>query len=268
MASIYRSDLSLIISTYELYLLQHHLRIDKNIVLYLPFILDNVNNLLSDRYTSYTNRNDFVFIGNGKHHPNTDAIRYLKARIWPLIKKELPETKLHIYGAYLPDAVMKLHDPEEGFIIQGHGAEVSQIMQGTRINLAPLRFGAGLKGKIVDAAYNGCPSVATTIAAEGFEATSWSGSIADDPNEFASAACQLYMDEKEWYLAQKQGFKLIKHFDKKMHFQCLREHILKIKGNLNKHRAQNFIGGMLMHHTMTSTKYMSKWIEEKSLNKK
>ena len=100
-ASIYRCDLSLIISKYEFELLTKTFKVDKSILLYLPFLLDKLDSKSLKLYPTFDKRKNFMTIGNFKHKPNWNAIQYLKTTIWPLIHKELPKAELHIYGAYV-----------------------------------------------------------------------------------------------------------------------------------------------------------------------
>ncbi|NND78319.1 MAG: glycosyltransferase, partial [Maribacter sp.] len=104
-ASIYRCDLSLIISSYEMFLLTQVIPIDEGLLLHLPFQLDTIDSRQMTQWPNYEERKDFVFIGNGKHAPNVDAIVWLKNEIWPLIRKSLPTAKLHVYGSYLPEHI-------------------------------------------------------------------------------------------------------------------------------------------------------------------
>jgi hypothetical protein len=112
----------------------------------------------------------------------------------------------------------------------------------------------------------GTPSVTTSIGAESMHADlDWNGSIEDDPQEFADAAVQLYQDEIVWQHSQQNGFSIIKQRYLTALFEDQFETTLTyLQSNLVKHRNHNFIGQMLMHHTLQSTKYLSRWIEEKN----
>ncbi|TDT45193.1 glycosyltransferase involved in cell wall biosynthesis [Maribacter spongiicola] len=263
-ASIYRCDLSLIISSYELELLTDVIKIDKSLLMLLPFMVDEVTN--ETTWKTFKERTDFVFIGGGKHAPNIDAVKCLKSIIWPLIRKQLPEAKLHIYGAYLPQQIVEMNNPTTGFLVHGRAEDVNEVMQSAKVCLAPLRFGAGIKGKLLSAMQNGTPSVTTTIGAEGMHGIlDWNGGIEDEPSEFANAAVRLYTTEPEWENAQEKGKTLVNTLYAKTSLESiLLEKIDQLERGLKSHRTKNFTGALLQHQTMTATKFMSKWIEEKN----
>ncbi|EAR01301.1 glycosyltransferase [Maribacter sp. HTCC2170] len=265
-AAIYRSDLSLIISTYEMQLLTEVLHLDERFLVHLPFQLKELTADEQNSWPPFTNRNNFICIGNGKHAPNIDAIKWLKKEIWPLIRKALPKAELHVYGAYLPEHIQQMHKPSAGFLVKGWAKNVQEVMQNGRVNLAPLRFGAGIKGKLVSAMQCGTPSVTTGIGAEGMHGElPWNGSIEDSAEAIATAAIDLYLNEEKWYTAQTNGIDIINTFyDERQLNDRLLNKIETIQNNPENHRNQNFIGSLLLHQTMASTKYMSKWIEEKN----
>ncbi len=265
-ASIYRCDLSLIISSFEMELLTDTLKMDDNLVLHLPFQMDKIDQGEIDSWTSFSSRKDFICVGNGKHTPNVDAILWLEKEIWPLIRKSLPNANIHIYGSYLPERIRQKHKPKNGFYIEGWVEHIDEAFGSSRINLAPLRFGAGIKGKLVKAMQNGTPSITTRLGAEGMHGKlPWNGSIVEDPKRFAAAAVALYSDETQWQQAQLNGKQIINElYDKEVLDKRLWDKIQHILHNLMGHRRQNFTGAMLMHHSLASTKYLSKWIEEKN----
>lgn len=265
-ASIYRCDLTLIISKYEMKLLKKTFKIDTSLLLYLPFLLNKMNMETLRSYPSFQNRNHFISIGNFKHEPNWNSVQYLKTDIWPLIRKKLPEAKMHIYGAYATEKIQQLHNKKEGFLIKGWAENLKDVFTNTRVCLAPLRFGAGLKGKLIDAMQFGTPSVTTNIGAEAMHhKLPWNGFIEDDPIKFAFKAIELYSNEKLWESAQQNGVEIINAcYSKEKYEKKLLNKIKNIQKNLVAHRLQNFIGALLMHHTLQGTKYMSKWIEEKN----
>ncbi len=263
-ASILRSDLSLIISSYEMSLLKDVVKVDERYLLHLPFMVNEIKN--TDDWPSFEQRKDFIFIGGGKHSPNLDAITYLKSDIWPRIHKLLPKANIHIYGAYLPQKILEMHNAKDGFLVQGRADDVKKVMAQARICLAPIRFGAGIKGKLLDAMQYGTPSVTTSIGAEGmFNEKSWNGKITDDIDAFVQASTELYLEKEKWAEAQKNGIQLIHTIYAKPKLSTsLITAINKIIEDKEEHRNQNFMGSLLMHQNFNATKYMSKWIEEKN----
>ncbi len=269
-ASIYRCDLTLIISKYEYDLLSNTFKMDKNILLYLPFMLNKVDPNIINSYPAFNERKHFMTIGNFKHEPNWNTVIYLKNTIWPLIRKKLPIAKLFIYGAYATEKVNQLQNDREGFIIKGWAKNTKDVFLNHRICLAPLQFGAGLKGKLVDAMLYGTPSVTTEVGAEAMhDDLPWNGFITDDPKKIAQNSIDLYQNEKLWLKAQRNGLSIINFCYSKVKFsKILMDAIIKIENNLEQHRVKNFIGSLLQYHTLKSTKYMSKWIEEKNTKAK
>ncbi|RKE94974.1 glycosyltransferase family 4 protein [Ichthyenterobacterium magnum] len=265
-ASIYRCDFSLIISEAEIEILKNDFKVDNSLLYYLPFLLDKVSSEITAKFPKFEKRQHFVTIGNFLHQPNYDAVLFLKQHIWPLIRKQLPEAELHVYGAYASQKVNQLHNQKEGFIIKGFAKDVNEIMKAAKVCVAPIRFGAGLKGKLVDAMQNGTPCIMSTIAAEGmFGNLNPNGFIVDSSEEFADKAVTLFINESLWKEKQKNGFSVInERFNKALHQNDFINSISNIKTMLKEHRLNNFTGQLLQHHLLQSTKFMSKWIEAKN----
>jgi glycosyltransferase involved in cell wall biosynthesis len=135
-----------------------------------------------------------------------------------------------------------------------------------KVCLAPLQFGAGLKGKLIDAMKHGTPSITTTIGAEAMhKKLPWNGFICDNTTEITLKSVELFSNEIIWNKAQKNGIDIINEcFSKQKYSKKLIEKIENLERNISTHRLKNFIGEMLAHHTLKSTKYLSKWIEEKN----
>ena len=265
-ASIYRSDLSLIISEAEMGILKNDFKLDESLLLYLPFMLDEISENEIKNLPKFDERQHFITIGNFLHEPNYNTVMYLKKTIWPLIKEQLPNTELHVYGAYASQKVNQLHNEKQGFLIKGFAQDVNEVMQQTKVCLAPIQFGAGLKGKLVDAMNNGTPSVMTSIAAEGmFGNCQPNGFVEDYPKLFAEKVIEIYKNKSIWSSKQQNGFNIINARFNKIDFQKkMIESLDSTIEQLNKKRLNNFTGQMLQHHTLQSTKFMSKWIEEKN----
>lgn len=265
-ASILRCDFSLIISEAERALLIEKFNLSPDLLWYLPFLTEKINNGSFAEFPTFEERQNSVFIGNFLHPPNVDAVLFLKKEIWPLVRQKLPEAELHIYGAYVPQKIKHLENAKENFFVKGRTENLEDIMQNARILLAPLRFGAGLKGKFIDAMQNGTPCVTTTIGTEGISGKlPFSGEIANSPERIADAVFQLYSRKKQWQKAQQHGRNIINsRFEKTQFEKPFFEKLINWQKNLKTQRENNFLGQMLMHHRQQSTKYMARWIEAKN----
>ncbi|MDC0303633.1 glycosyltransferase family 4 protein [Flavobacteriales bacterium] len=265
-ASIYRCDLSLIISEYEMDLLKTVFKVDDALLHYLPFILKPISESDQKAWLSLEKRQHFVTIGNFLHPPNWDALQHLKTDIWPLIRKQLPEAEMHVYGAYTQDKHRQLHSKKEGFLILGRAEDATEVIGKAKVLLAPLRFGAGLKGKLVESMQCGTPSITTKLGAEAMHGNlPWNGEVADSPEYFAQAAVKHYTDKVAWESAQKNGVSIINQvYPKEKLGTDFIQRTAQLQAQLEIHRQQNFMGSMLMYHTMRSTEFMSRWIEEKN----
>ncbi len=266
-ASILRCDLSLIISSYEMQLLKSIFKIDERILLYLPFLLDVIDEAHQKKWLPYEERKDFVFVGNFFHKPNIDAVLELK-RMWPSIRKRLPKVNIHIYGAYVTQKIQQLHKPDQGFLVHGYTSNAIEKVNSAKIVLAPLRFGAGIKGKLTEAMICGTPSITTSVGAEGMhDELPWNGFVKDDFNTFTDVAVKLYTEKEIWLQAQHNGVEIINTiYDKNVVGNKFIEKLNHLKSEIVSHRSTNFLGALLQYQTLQSTKYMSKWIELKNKN--
>lgn len=263
-ASILRCDLSLIISEFEMKLLADTFAVSKEILYYLPFMVTKLPD--SSNFPEFEQRTNFMTIGNLLHGPNVDSVLYLKKEIWPLIKKQLPQAQLYIYGNYAPKHILELHNQKQGFYIMGWADSVAHVMQKARVCLAPLRFGAGLKGKLLDAMLYGTPGVTTSIGAEGMYGDLLTpGVIADTPESFAELSVALYSDKIKWQQNAQRGVEIIKaRYNGKAIAKDFMTRLDALKINLKLHRQSHFVGQILQHHSLQASKYLSKWIEEKN----
>ena len=268
-ASIYRSDVSLIISKVEMKLLIDDFNISPKLLHYLPLFANQSAIRYHDSFPDFQQRKDVFFIGNFLHEPNWDAVLYLKKEIWPLVHQKSPTLNLNIYGAFATQKVTDLHNSKERFFVHGHAPNAEEIFLKHRLLLAPLRFGAGIKGKLIMAMETGTPSITTSIGAEGIaDDSNWNGVVENDSFEFAQAVVDLYDNETAWQKAKMKGFQILQSEFNSQDFKAdFLKKIETIISELNLHRQHNFIGQMLQHQSMQSTKYMSLWIQEKQKNK-
>lgn len=261
-AALYRCDLNLMISEVEIQLLIEQFGVPAQLLHWCPLMIDPP--VVAP--AAMAGRANFLSIGNFRHAPNWDAVLWLKTTIWPLIRQQLPQAQLHIYGAYTPPKATALHNAKEGFHIMNWAEDALQVMSAARVCLAPLRFGAGIKGKLVDAMLCGTPSVTTPVGAEGMHGEhAWPGAITQSAVDFANRAVALYHDEVQWQQARAAGYHLLtERYSQSVHGPALIDKLRYCQKNLQQLRVTNFTGSMLRHHSHKSTQYMSQWIEAKN----
>lgn len=261
-ASIHRCDLSLMISEYEVDILHREFAIPQGQVAYWPFSVE-----LSDApQPAFDARQHFVMIGSFMHPPNLDAARWCKQAIWPLIREQLPGAELHCYGSYGEKYAGELHAPKDGFYFKGRAKDALETLGQYRVNLAPLRFGAGLKGKVFDGFEAGTPTVTTQVGAEGIAREDvWGCVQSDEPEQFSAAAVRLYREVDFWQQVQQNGRSILKERFGAATWLTELPAILEVGlSSRAVNRRQHFVGRMLRHHHHRSTEFMSRWIEAKS----
>jgi glycosyltransferase involved in cell wall biosynthesis len=184
------SDATIVVSKAELEFLASE--IPDSLVVEMPLARP-----LAPPATPFAARAGIGFIGGFAHAPNVDAVRYFLAEIWPLVLRELPELEFTIVGADFP---AELLEGAPGRVrALGHLPEIGPWFEGLRLSIAPLRFGAGTKGKVASSLAAGVPCIATPVAAEGMSLSEDSGVlVAADPAGFASRLCEAYSDELLW----------------------------------------------------------------------
>lgn len=264
LSSIYRCDASIIISKVELELLQERYNIPEHLLIYLPLLHDTSKPLPS---VPFEQREHFVTIGNFLHAPNKDSVLYLRDHIWPLIHQRLPKAKMLVYGAYADEPVLQWSQPNLNFFVMGRAESAEAVMSSAKVCLAPLRFGAGQKGKLLLAMQCKTPSVTTSIGAEGMLAEDqWPGAIASDEESFVEKALQLYNSQNDWQKASADCVTAIQHFDKEEQLRNFSAAFDQLQKNYLQWRENNLVGQLLRYHANHSTRYMSLWIEAKNKN--
>ena len=271
-AAIFRSDLTLMISPVEVELLIEHFKVPQQQLMYLPFMLTPPSDDYIAALPTFADREHFITIGNFRHAPNWDVVLQLKQHIWPLIRKQLPKAEMHIYGAYPPPKATQLHNAKQGFHIKGWAEDAKAVMKQARLCLAPIRFGAGIKGKLSDAMECGTPSITTELGCEGMlQDQLWNGEIINsqeminNPQIFADAAVKAYQNELAFIQYQQKGFAILaKQYNETYWQEQFINRLIEQSETLASSRNNNFFGLMLRHHSMKSTQYMAQWIEAKN----
>lgn len=186
--------------------------------------IERVSNIheVVGRGRGFASRRDMVFVGGFGHPPNEDAVRWFAAEVMPLLRREEPSIALHVVGDIHSSVRRSL--AHEGLILHGRVDDLSTLLDGARISVAPLRFGAGVKGKVNQAMSHGLPVVVTTIAAEGMHLRNGiDAMIADDAEAMASAIIRLYRDPDLWLRLSDAGMENVaQHFSLNVARQALR----------------------------------------------
>lgn len=274
LASIHRSDLTLFVSDVEQDVLTERFQVPEHALHRCDFFYPSTD---AAHWPAFESRKDIAFIGSFKHAPNVDAIEWLKQTIWPEFRKQQDQTsgaEMHIYGSY-GDAVkyIKMDDPATGFRMKGFAPNVHETLQQYRLTVAPLRFGAGIKGKIADSWYVGTPCVSTSIGAEGMlhpddGSSSWGGQIVDSSEAIAKAMHELYTQPTEWSQAQATGVEICDaRYSREKNASALiqrLEQAQKLKDKQHQAGGENWIGRILWSEKYRATEYLSRFIRAKN----
>jgi len=161
------------------------------------------------RLTEFEDRKDIAFIGGYRHLPNVDAVWYFAREIWPSVSRLLPGVNFLIVGSEIPKEFQALSSATIKLI--GYVPDIGQVLNEVRLSVAPLRFGAGIKGKILTSLSYGVPCVASTIAIEGMGLTPGVNVLhADSREEFIEKIVQGYTSPRLWYQLSDNGLRFVK----------------------------------------------------------
>lgn len=160
----------------------------------------------------FLERKDVVFLGSFQHGPNLDAVKYLMEEIYPQVRGKIPGVRCYIIGADPPDFIKRFASSD--VIVTGHVPDLSPYFDNCRVCLAPLRFGSGVKGKVLMSMSYGVPVVGSSIAAEGLHVVDGRHVlVADDANDFCDALVTAYQDEEVWNRLSRNGLDIVsEHF--------------------------------------------------------
>lgn len=197
-----KADQVTVLSTEEYKLVSK--RINSNKLSILPY-----SRSIKGKINSYSKRHSLLFIGSFQHMPNVDGMVYFVNEIMPMITRLFPKLNLYIVGSNVPQKILKM--ASKNVIIKGYVKDLEPILEETLISVAPLRYGAGIKGKIGTALAAGIPVIATSIAAEGMKLKPDENIlIANDPSEFVDQLKKLMEDETLWNKLSENGLKFAK----------------------------------------------------------
>jgi glycosyltransferase involved in cell wall biosynthesis len=184
------SDLTLVVSTTEQELLSKELPSAR---------VEIVTIIHATRHAiqKFADRTGLIFVGGFRHPPNVDAVTWFVGQVWPLVQQKQPDITLTIVGSNMPSSIGEIS--ESKVLVAGFVEDLDPLLDAARISIAPLRYGAGVKGKVNQAMACGLPVVATSAAAEGMNVHDGADLlIADSAEAFADAVIRLYNDEILW----------------------------------------------------------------------
>jgi glycosyltransferase involved in cell wall biosynthesis len=199
---IQKADCTLVVSSAEAKLLSDLL--PGAMVRVVPFPAD-----IFEPETGYDERGDIVYLGGFIHTPNVDAVLYFANEVWPLISQKLPGAQFVIAGPDAPDKIKGL--ASDTIIVKGFVEDLGSLFKTAKLSVAPIRYGAGIKGKVLTSLGYGVPCVATSIAAEGIGLTNDENIlIADTPIAFAEAVVKVFTTPEIWDLLSRNSLNFIR----------------------------------------------------------
>ena len=154
------------------------------------------DHFLTNIQEDFAKREGLLFVGGFAHPPNADAVLWFAKEIFPYIREQLPDIKFYVVGSKVTDEIKALEQPGNGIIIKGFVSEeeLANLYASCKVVVVPLRYGAGVKGKVVEAIYNGAPIITTSTGAEGIPQVEQVLEVEDDPKTFADKTVALYQD--------------------------------------------------------------------------
>ena len=199
--AIENADMSIVVSTQEVEILKGELKNPK--VMCVPF-----STQAEKLETPFDQRRDLIFIGGYGHQPNADAVVFFAKDVLPLIQAKIPDVRFFIIGGGVTEQVKNLAN--FNVIVTGMAPDLNKYLKFAKLSVAPLRFGAGLKGKILSSLGAGLPCVTTTIGWEGTGLTPDENIlIADTPEDLAQKVVDIYSDNGQWRKLANNGYEFV-----------------------------------------------------------
>ena len=213
---IRRADVTVVVSPIEIDVLQRIVPEAK------VMLLSNIHEPMAGG-KPYAQREGIVFIGGFQHPPNVDAVLWYAREVLPRVRQRLPGVRTFIVGSKVPSTIRALAAPD--FVVTGYVPDVAPYFTDCRVSIAPLRYGAGVKGKVNLAMSYGVPVVATPAAVEGMHlAPGEDAMVAEDPEQFATAIERLYRDESLWQRLAAAGVENVRrHFSRAVAREALQK---------------------------------------------
>ena len=203
-----KADIIHVVGSFELNYLKE--KYPNKIIRNIPLFF--YSNQLSNIEKDFSKRKNLIFVGSASHSPNKDAVLWFYERVFPNIIKTFPNIVWYIIGNFEKDIIRKLESKNLKIYTYLSDGELQNFYQKCRIAIAPLRFGAGVKGKIVEAAYYQIPMITTSIGAEGLDNSTNSFIIEDDPEKMSNIICDIYTNYTKLKIMSDSGKIFIEKF--------------------------------------------------------
>jgi glycosyltransferase involved in cell wall biosynthesis len=264
LASILRCDRTWVVSRFELALLSALPDFPAQRVALLRWGVEPLEDA-----PDFPERRHFVTIGNFRHPPNRDSVLRLRRDIWPEIRRHRPDLELHVHGSYPAGRDMELHDPRSGFHMKGPWAgDVRTLLSRYRVLLSPLRFGAGIKGKILDAWASGTPVITSDIGAEGMVEGDFPGVVLESGTaavNWAGHAVEIHDSEERFrLLAHHARLALASEFDSEVNACGLMDELESLLGERScSGERRHWLSELLHSEDRHASRALSKYIELK-----
>ena len=264
LASFHRVDALIVLSDVERWLLSRIFGLDPR-----KIFVNRFHYRLQFPVLGLAMRQHIGFIGNYRHGPNLDAVLWFAQKLWPEIRRRVPaETRLRLAGSYLPPQIASLGHRGLGIEICGSVKNAREFLGGCRINLAPLRFGAGIKGKLADGWSQGTPCVATPLAIEGMGASAHRTGIIVrrvSAHAWARAISRLYHDPVLWHRCSEESIKLMgRSYDADRNANALFAQLESIRHTRTKYRASAWVGELLQTEERRASHYLGLYLRLKN----
>jgi len=176
--------------------------------------------------TPFDQRQGLLFVGGFQHEPNVDGLQWFVREVLPLVLAQRQEAKLYVVGSHVTDEVLSMASNQVVIVGEVTDDELRRRYNECRLSVVPLRFGAGIKGKIIESNCLQVPVVTTEIGAEGLPEPRDYLRVADEPESFAMAVLNVYNDEEEWNRLAANGRRMVQqHFSKQAALDILSQDI-------------------------------------------
>lgn len=204
-----KTDVIYVVGSYEQEYLQKEF--PQKIIRNIPLFLAENSKYESCAKNSFEETRDIMFVGGFKHTPNLDAMQWFINEIFPVVVEKIPDIKLYVVGSNPPYSLRRITNPN--IIVTGFVSdeELRDYYKRIRLVVAPLRYGAGIKGKIIEAMLNRTPVITTSIGAEGLPDVEGKIMVVDREDDFAERVAKVYENKLLWEHRSYNGFEYVKN---------------------------------------------------------